>query len=198
MPGLERCSSEIKKSIMQDCQKPIIHGWEDTILFFNFKDVLFVPNATNYRLKTAIELRQGAKPFAVYNPANIPFEGVQEEAVFDGTRPAYNKTLTFTIPMRGGDTSRDVVEPLLKNREGFVAILAAKDKVGDGSFPIIGSESGAVCTVQSRQNANVAQGGEWQITLVEESVPTAEICLFDTDYTTSRAEFDRVLALVTV
>jgi hypothetical protein len=184
------------KSIKQDCEKPIVFGYLDTALFFNFSDVNFAANAINYRQKTAVTIKTGAKPFAIYNPANIPFQGVQEEAVFDGIRPAYNKTVTFTVPMRGANASKDVIEPILKNREGFVVILACKDKVGDGSFPIIGSESGAVCTVQTRNNSDKAQGGEWQITLVEESVPSGEITLFDTDYETSLAEFDRVLALV--
>jgi len=194
--AINKCAAAIAASVKQDCENPIVHGYEDTALLFNFSDVSFVKSATNYRQKTAAVIKAGAKPFAIYNPANIPFADNSDDANFEGLRPSYNKTITFTIPMRGTKTAKDIVEPLLKNREGYVVILASKDRVGDGSFPIIGSEAGAVCTAQNRKNADKTTGGEWHITLVEENAPSAEICLFDTDYEKTRIEFDRLLGLV--
>jgi len=194
--ALNKCAANVAASVKQDCENPIVHGYEDVALLFNFSDVSFVKNATNYRQKTSVVVKTGAKPFAIYNPSNIPFADNSDAASFDGLRPSYNKTISFTIPMRGTKTAKDIVEPLLKNREGYVVILATKDRVGDGSFPIIGSEAGAVCTAQERKNADKTTGGEWKITLVEENAPSAEICLFDTDYETSRTEFDRLLGLI--
>ena len=193
---LVKCAAQVAANIAMDCDNPIFAGYEDTALLINKQDIIdYVRSATNPRHVTQITLKTGAKVSAIYNPTTDPYDGTQDEATTDGLIPAYNKTVSFAVPRRGGEMAKDVLEPLMKNREGFVVVLAAKDKVGDGSFVIIGSETGLIGNTQTRNNIDKSTGGAWLVTLVEEGAQFAEVNIFDTDYSTSRTEFDRLLAM---
>jgi len=191
---INKCASQVAANIALDCANPIFAGYEDTAILINKQDIDdYVRDATNPRMISDITLKTGAKTVAIYNPTTDPYDGTQDEANLDGLMPAYNKTVSFAVPKRGSDTAKDIIEPLMKNREGFVVVLATKDKVGDGSFVIVGSETGLVGTTQTRNNIDKSTGGAWIVTLVEEGAQFAEVNLFMTNYQTSRAAFDALM-----
>lgn len=194
--ALVKCNASVGANIAMNCDSPIVSGWEATGVMFNRQDIdTITRSAANPRIITAITLKSDAKTIAVYNPVANPFDGSQDEASVDGLYPVYNKTVALNIPLRGAAASKDIVEPLLKNRDGFVVILPAKDHSGDGSFVAFGTEQGLMASAQTRNNTDAAQSGVWNVTLVESGCQFAEVVLFDTSYALSKTEFDTLLAL---
>ena len=186
------CIGTLADSITQDCDNPRISGYEDVALIFNRADIDWTAvtvDANNSRIVTGITMVSGKKPFVVYNPkvANPPFNGSNTAFASDVDR--YTKQVMFYYKGIGGDASKDVVEPLKSGQ--FVMILQRKDHSGDGSFQVIGYQSGLTATAQEQNEEN----GYWSMTM-ETSEPSAEISFFDTDYATTKAAFDTLLALV--
>jgi len=194
-----KCAAQVAANIAMNCANPITPGLEEIGLLFNRQDIIgYTESATEPRMKTAIQVRTGAKPYIIYNPFTTPFDGTMVDANLEGLIPGYNKTLVFGVPMIGAKVSHDIVEPLLKNRSGFVAIIERKNKQGDGTFVIIGSETGAKCTVQTENFNDVATSGMTVCTLVEEKAQFKEVVLYDSDLTTTKTEFDRLYSLANV
>lgn len=186
------CIGLLASSVTQDCDNPRIAGYEDVALIFNRSDIDWTAvtvDAQNSRIVTGITMVSGKKPFVVYNPkmANLPFNGTN--SVFASDVDRYTKQVMFYYKGIGGDASKDVIEPLKSGQ--FMMILQRKDHIGDGSFQLIGYQSGLTA---SAQELNEEQG-YWSMTM-EASEPSAEVSFFDTDYVTTKAAFDTLLALV--
>ena len=194
--ALEKCAAQVAANIAMSCENPIVPGFEEVGILINRQDIVEMPYVTtNARMKTAIQLKPSAKVSAIYNPFTTPFGDTGVEANMEGLLPGWNKTVNFGVPAVGADNSMKVLEPILKNRSGFVVILERKNKVGDGTFLIIGSEKGAIAPSQTANFTDVATNGMYQCVLTEEKANFAEVTLFDTNYETSKAEFERLLAL---
>lgn len=186
------CNGSITGNIDQDCSNPRISGYEDFALIFNRADIdwsAVTVDANNPRIITAIAMATGKTPYAIYNPKTNP-------ARFDGTNTTYSqdddrytKTLQFYFEGIGGDAAADIVEPLKSG--DYIVILQRKDHRGDGSFQVLGYQSGLVATAQVQDETT----GRWTITM-ESSEPSAEISFFVTDYATTKAAFDVLKALV--
>ena len=186
------CIGTLADSITQDCDNPRIAGYENVALIFNRADIDWTAvtvDAQNPRIVTALAMVSGKKPFVIYNPRvnPAPFNGTNTEFTQDNDR--YSKTLQFYYEGIGGDASMDVVEPLKSGQ--YVVLLQRKDHRGDGSFQLIGYQSGltAITEVQDEET------GYWLITM-NTSEPSAEVSFFDTDYATTKTAFDTLLALV--
>lgn len=186
------CIGTLADSITQDCDNPRIAGYENVALIFNRADIDWTSvtvDAQNPRIVTALAMVSGKKPFVIYNPRvnPAPFNGTNTEFTQDNDR--YSKTLQFYYEGIGGDASMDVVEPLKSGQ--YVVLLQRKDHRGDGSFQLIGYQSGltAITEVQDEET------GYWLITM-NTSEPSAEVSFFDTDYATTKTAFDTLLALV--
>lgn len=186
------CLGSISASIDQDCSNPRVAGYETTALIFNRADIdwsAVTVDANNPRIITAIAMATGKKPFVIYNPKTNParFNGTNTTFAQDTDR--YTKTLQFYYEGIGGDASEDVVEPL-KNGD-YLVVLQRKDHRGDGSFQVLGYQSGLIATAQVQDE----ETGYWLMTM-ECSEPSAEVSFFATDYATTKAAFDALLAQV--
>lgn len=186
------CIGTLADSITQDCDNPRIAGYEDVALIFNRNDIDWTAvtvDANNPRIVKTISMATGKTPFVVYNPkmANLPFNGTNTAFATDNDR--YTKQVIFYFKGIGGDASMNVVEPLKSGQ--FVMLLQRKDHTGDGSFQLVGYQSGLTATAQEQNEEN----GYWSMTM-ETSEPSAEVSFFNTDYATTKTAFDTLLALV--
>jgi hypothetical protein len=146
-------------------------------------------DASNPRIVKGITMATGKTPFVIYNQRNnpLPFDGTQTE--YNGDTDQYDKTVQFYFEGIGGEASEDVVEPLKGG--DYVVLLQRKDHRGDGSFQLFGMQAGLKATTQTQNESD----GYWLMTLTG-SEPSAEVSFFDTDYATTKAAFDTLLALV--
>lgn len=184
------CLGAISANIIGDCDNPRIAGYESIALIFNREDINWSAvtyDASNNRIIESIAVKSGAKPYVVENPRVNPasFNGTNSEYAADTDR--FNKNVQFYFEGIGGENSADVIEPLKSG--SYIMILQRKDHRGDGSFPVIGLQSGLVASslVQDEET------GYWLITM-STSEPSAECSFFDTDYATTKAAFDTLVA----
>lgn len=186
------CSAALAGNISADCANPRVRGYEQVGLIINRADIdwsAVTYDASNPRIVKGITMATGKTPFVIYNQRNnpLPFDGTQTE--YNGDTDQYDKTVQFYFEGIGGGDSEDVVEPLKGG--DYVVLLQRKDHRGDGSFQLFGMQAGLKATAQTQNESD----GYWLMTMTG-SEPSAEVSFFDTDYATTKAAFDTLLALV--
>lgn len=189
------CVSNIAGNIGLDCQNPIEGGYTGRGVLIPMEAVpVLTKDAQNPRIISAIALASGAKVVAVDNEGSSPLDGSSTTGNADAGFTKFVKVISVRMPERGAEFAKDVVEPLVKSGRGFIGIFEKVDRVGDGSFEIIGAQSPLKVTdpstVTRQENAN---GGAWVANLQSTEL-YAESVLFDTDYATTLAKFEALLA----
>lgn len=189
------CVSNIAGNIGLDCQNPIEGGYTGRGVLIPMEAVpLLTKDVQNPRIISAIAIASGAKVVAVDNEGSAPFDGSSTTGNADAGFTKFVKVISVRMPERGADFAKDVVEPLVKSGRGFIGIFEKVDRVGDGSFEVIGAQSPLKVTdpstVTRQENAN---GGAWVANL-QSSELYAESVLFDNDYATTLAKFEELLA----
>ena len=190
------CVGNIAGNIGLNCASPIEGGYTGRAILIPMEAVP-VPtvDANNPRIVTAIAIASGSKVVKVDNEGISPFDGSQTVGNNDAGYVRFTKTAVVRLPERGADFAKDVIEPLVKSGRGFIGIFEKVDRVGDGSFEIIGLQSPMKVVDPSAvtRTESTTAGGSWQVTLQSTEI-YAESVLFDTDYATSLAKFEALLA----
>lgn len=193
------CAATIAANIQQDCNKPLVGGYTGRAVIIPANDFAradVVRSATNPREILSIILPPDGSvlPYSIDNVFQTPFTGSTTAGNADNGRNGYLKTLALRIPMRGADVSKDIVEPLVKDPAGFVVIVEKRDKVGDGSFEVIGYQNSLRGDISSLTRDESANGGDWLVNLT--SVESwAEVTLVGAgqNYETAKKNFDELL-----
>lgn len=189
------CVSTIAGNIGLDCDHPIEGGYTGRgVLIPMENNPVLTRDAQNPRIIKSITLAENAKVCAVDNAGAAPFDGSSTTGNNDAGFPKFTKAMALRILARGAGASKDVIEPLVKSGRGFIGIFEKVDQVGDGSFEVIGAQSPLKCADPATfTRSESANGGAWSGTL-QCSEHWAELVLFDTDYETSLAAFEALLA----
>lgn len=189
------CVSNIAGNIGLNCKDPIEGGYTGRGVLIPMEAVpVLTKDAQNPRIISAIALASGAKVVAVDNEGSAPFDGSSTTGNSDAGYTKFVKVISVRMPDRGASFAENVVEPLVKSGRGFIGIFEKVDRVGDGSFEVIGAQSPLKVTdpstVTRQENAN---GGAWVANLQSTEL-YAESVLFDSDYATTLAKFEALLA----
>ena len=186
------CLGVISGNISQDCESQRIPGYEDVAIIINRSDIDWnsvTYDAGNKRIVKTLAPVEGKKPYVVYNPRVNPASFSGTNSTFNADNNRYDKTVQFYYEGIGGAAALNVVEPLKAG--SYVMLLQRKDHRGDGSFQLIGFESGLKATAQVQDEEN----GYWLITMTTNE-PSADVSFFDTDFETTKTAFNGLLALV--
>lgn len=190
------CIGNIAGNIGLNCESPIEGGYTGRGILIPMEAVpVLTKDANNPRIISAIAIAENAKVVAVDNEGSAPFEGSTTTGNNEAGYVRFTKTIAVKMPERGADFAKNVIEPLVKSGRGFIGIFEKVDRVGDGSFEVIGAQSPmkvADPATVTRTDTS-AGGGAWAATLQSNEM-YAESVLFDTDYATSLAAFEALLA----
>ena len=192
---MANCVSTIAGNIGLDCEHPIEGGYTGRgVLIPMESNPVLTRDAENPRIIKSVTLAENAKVCVVDNAGAAPFDGSSTTGNNDAGFPKFTKAMALRILARGAEASKDVIEPLVKSGRGFIGIFEKVDQVGDGSFEVIGAQSPLKCADPATfTRSETANGGAWSGTL-QCSEHWAELVLFDTDYETSLAAFEALLA----
>ena len=192
---MANCVSSIAGNIGLDCEHPIEGGYTGRgVLIPMESNPVLTRDAENPRIIKSVTLAENAKVCVVDNAGAAPFDGSSTTGNNDAGFPKFTKAMALRILARGAKASKDVIEPLVKSGRGFIGIFEKVDQVGDGSFEVIGAQSPLKCADPATfTRSETANGGAWSGTL-QCSEHWAELVLFDTDYETSLAAFEALLA----
>lgn len=190
------CAADIAANIAKDCSNPLVNGFTGRGVLINLSDApTLTKSLTNPRIITAITLGVGVKVAVVDNAAfSQPFVGTTVQSTDENGMVQYTKTAVVNIPLRGAGVAKTIVEPLHSSALGFLLILEKKDKNGDGSYVVIGSEQGLKANADGIVRNEYENGG-----CVVATMSTVEnffeVTLFDTDYATTKAAFEALIAV---
>ena len=192
---MANCVSTIAGNIGLDCEHPIEGGYTGRgVLIPMESNPVLTRDAENPRIIKSVTLAENAKVCVVDNAGAAPFDGSSTTGNNDAGFPKFTKAMALRILARGAKASKDVIEPLVKSGRGFIGIFEKVDQLGDGSFEVIGAQSPLKCADPATfTRSETANGGAWSGTL-QCSEHWAELVLFDTDYETSLAAFEALLA----
>lgn len=190
------CVGNIAGNIGLNCDSPIGGGYTGRGVYIPMEAVpVLTKDASNPRIVSAVAIATGAKVVKIDNEGATPFTGSSTTGTNENGRPQFVKTAQIMMPERGAKFAKDVAEPLVKNGRGGILILEKSDSVGDGSFEMIGTQQAVKVVDPSTVTRNEYEnGGAWTATLqtIEDYM---EVSFFDTDYATTLAKFEALLAL---
>lgn len=191
------CAAKFAANIAQDCEHPIVGGYTGEGILIPLSQVTpdIVQDAENLRKIKSITIGADDKVVFVDNVSSAPFGGSTTAGNADNGYPQFAKTIALRIPMRGAKVSRDVVEPLVDDPMGFIGIFPKRDKVGDGSFEVVGFLNpmrGDISSLNRDENAN---GGAWGLNMVStEAWAEVDLVGVDGTYASALAQFESLKA----
>lgn len=155
------CINDIARSINFDCANPIVGGYTGRGVLIPWEGITAVSqDSQNPRKVLGFTLKNDAVICGLDNSAmTTPLEGSSTTGNADAGYIQYVKAVSGRILTRGAQNSADLVEPLTKSVQGFVAILEKKDKVGDGSYEVVGLQQPLRCTDPSTIVRNENENG---------------------------------------
>ena len=188
------CAGSLAANIAKDCAHPMAGGYTGRGLLIPLTNTLtFAVDASNPRIITGITMGAGEKLAVIDNVWPLAFNDSNTQSNADNGRLVYNKTFAFRIPLRGGGVSKDIVEPLADAPLGYLAVLEKKDRVGDGSYEIVGYGQGLTVNPDGIMRNENKNGGDIVVTMSCEE-QFFEVTLFDTNYATTKAAFETLMA----
>lgn len=195
--AITSCLESIAMSIAQNCTSPLVKGYTGRAVIIPFANIsTLTQDSDNPRRLEAVTLvSTTGKTVAVDNIMVDPFGGSGKSSNADSGYIKYNKTLVVRIPLRGADVSKDLIEPLMTNPEGFLVIAEKNDKAGDGSFEVFGLNSAMKATADGLTQNETDNGGAYSLTLAcEESWAEAEFMPSTGTYAAAKTAFDTLYA----
>lgn len=182
-----RCIYNLAAAIQSDCDNPLVAGYTGRGVLVQQDSIsALVQSASNKRV---LENITASVVFPVENAVVTPFDGSNTASAEDGGRVAFTKQVMFRVPQRGADASRDIIEPLVFNANGYLFIAEKKDKVGNGSFEVIGLQAPLKATADGISRNESENGGDTAVTL-QCTEQWFECVFFKTDYATTLAAFN--------
>lgn len=190
------CAANLAANIAQDCAHPIVGGYTGRGVLIPLSGLTptIVQDSENPRLLTTLSV-SGTGVVVVDNVFAEPFTGSTTAGNADSGRPMYTKTMAVRIPKRGAATAKDIVEPLFASAQGFIGVFEKKDKVGDGSYEVIGLLQPMKGDIASLTRDESANGGDWSVNLVSVE-PYAEVTLVGEEktYASAKTAFEALIA----
>lgn len=189
------CAATLADNIAKDCANPLVGGYTGRGVLIDLRDIdSFTQLITNPRIISRIVLGTGKKVSVIDNAFSPqPLTGSGSQSNTDDGMMKHRKTLVLTIPKRGAKVSKEIVEPTYQSPLGYLAVLEKKDRNGDGSFEVVGFEQGLQANADGIVRNEYENGGATIVTMSTNEV-NYEYTLFDTDYATTLAAFETLMA----
>ena len=188
------CAGALAANIAKDCAHPMAGGYTGRGLLIPLSNTLtYVVNGTNPRILTSISMGAGEKLAVIDNVWPSAFNDSATQSNADSGRTKFGKTFAFRIPLRGAGVSKSIVEPLVEAPLGYLAILEKKDRRGDGSYEVVGYCQGLQVNADGVTRNENENDGDIMVTMSCQE-EYFEVTLFDTDYNTTKAAFETLMA----
>lgn len=181
------CAQNLGANIAADCANPPRAGFKGDGVLIDLGAVTptYTIDSQNPRVFKSITLGSGDHCAAVDNVWRDPFSGSSRTLNAESGRVTFDNTIAMRIPVRTAEGSKNIVEPLAKSH--FLGIFPTIDN----RFLVYGYY-GKFQASEITQNEG-ENGGDFAATLAE-NTPYAVCELWDTDYATTKAVYDALVA----
>ena len=198
------CDDIVKKDIAIDCENQLVPGFEQEGVIMNRKEVDFALTQFNTTRKNVIEtlaMKSQKKGYKVVVGGKTPFTGTNTALAVGTFRNSFTNTVNMVILGNDPDVCADIIDGLANGE--FVVVLENKSKglakdsnAGDSAFQIYGYYQGLRAAELSNDKYAEETEGGWAVSLQETRVPKSALFFFKTDYKTTKAAVDALVAQV--
>lgn len=186
------CNDTILHDIVISCDNPIIGGYTGRAVLIPYKDApTIVVDSTNPQKVKSITPATSKKFIAINNVFGDAFSGSNTTSNADSGRVMFTKVFSVRIPRRGAAISRDLVQAMVNDAQGYLLVIEKKDKVQDGGFEVVGLQSAVRVDPASIARTESENGGDIVVNLqTNESYFECTFVGSGTDYDTALEEFN--------
>ena len=190
---MNQCETLLKKDIEQDCESPIVKGLEKDGILINRSDIDFSNTVFDNQSKNIIKqliLKSGKKGYSVVQMGNSPFNGAKSDLVVGTYRNKWTNEVPIVVLDNGPEVCEKVIDGLANG--SFVLIVKNKHKGADGKaeYQVYGYYQGLQASAGTNEKYSEDTDGGWLITLQEVGAPKSALFYFNTDSTTTAAQFE--------
>ena len=180
-------------SIKKNCDNPVQAGTVDRLVVINFADLLSVTRDVTTKEITGIVLNSGAVAYEIDGQNN------SIEPMTQMVEQGYNNMFDHGVRAKGFDIDQEVKNELDVAKDGRYICICENYHRGDSgntSFEVYGLTTGLEITEIARDpNSEETQGAfDLYFFTKKNKEPKLPATLFDTDYVTSKAIVDGLLA----
>ncbi|WP_281962444.1 hypothetical protein [Bacteroides nordii] len=196
------CDEILKKGISPSCEDPLVPGLESDGVIMNRADVDFasaVFDTTRKNILKTLALSARKKAYKVYVPGKTPFTGTKTSLAQGTYRNTFTHDINIVVFDNDPDVCADIIDGLANG--SYVLVLENKYKAlqktetpGDAAFQVYGWYQGLRAnTIENDKYSEETDGG-WLVALQETKVPKSGLFLYNTDYTTTKAQVETLTA----
>ena len=190
------CETLIAKDIAIACEDIVSKGLEADGIIINRADIDFTKTAFDDENKSIIKqlvLKIGKKGFKVVQNGNTPFTGTTSSLTVGIYGNKWTHEVKIVVLANTPDVTEGVIDKLANGK--FVLILrnVTKGTDGKGEYQVYGYAQGMTCSAGENDKYSEDTEGGWLMTLQETSAPKSAMFLYNTDSSTTAAQYESLL-----
>lgn len=190
------CETLIAKDIAIACEDIVSKGLEADGIIINRADIDFTKTVFDDENKSIIKqlvLKSGKKGFKVVQNGNTPFTGTTSSLTVGTYGNKWTHEVKIVVLANTPDVAEGVIDKLANGK--FVLILrnVTKGTDGKGEYQVYGYAQGMTCSAGENDKYSEDTEGGWLMTLQETSAPKSAMFLFNTDSSTTAAQYESLL-----
>lgn len=190
------CETLIAKDIAIACEDIVSKGFEADGIIINRADIDFTKTVFDDENKSIIKqlvLKSGKKGFKVVQNGNTPFTGTTSSLTVGTYGNKWTHEVKIVVLANTPDVTEGVIDKLANGK--FVLILrnVTKGTDGKGEYQVYGYAQGMTCSAGENDKYSEDTEGGWLMTLQETSAPKSAMFLYNTDSSTTAAQYESLL-----
>lgn len=190
------CETLIAKDIAIACEDIVSKGFEADGIIINRADIDFAKTVFDDENKSIIKqlvLKSGKKGFKVVQNGNTPFTGTTSSLTVGTYGNKWTHEVKIVVLANTPDVTEGVIDKLANGK--FVLILrnVTKGTDGKGEYQVYGYAQGMTCSAGENDKYSEDTEGGWLMTLQETSAPKSAMFLYNTDSSTTAAQYESLL-----
>ena len=190
------CETLIAKDIAIACEDIVSKGLEADGIIINRADIDFTKTVFDDENKSIIKqlvLKIGKKGFKVVQNGNTPFTGTTSSLTVGIYGNKWTHEVKIVVLANTPDVTEGVIDKLANGK--FVLILrnVTKGTDGKGEYQVYGYAQGMTCSAGENDKYSEDTEGGWLMTLQETSAPKSAMFLYNTDSSTTAAQYESLL-----
>lgn len=190
------CETLIAKDIAIACEDIVSKGLEADGIIINRADIDFTKTVFDDENKSIIKqlvLKSGKKGYKVVQNGNTPFTGTTSSLTVGTYGNKWTHEVKIVVLANTPDVTEGVIDKLANGK--FVLILrnVTKGTDGKGEYQVYGYAQGMTCSAGENDKYSEDTEGGWLMTLQETSAPKSAMFLYNTDSSTTAAQYESLL-----
>lgn len=190
------CETLIAKDIAIACEDIVSKGFEADGIIINRADIDFTKTVFDDENKSIIKqlvLKSGKKGYKVVQNGNTPFTGTTSSLTVGTYGNKWTHEVKIVVLANTPDVTEGVIDKLANGK--FVLILrnVTKGTDGKGEYQVYGYAQGMTCSAGENDKYSEDTEGGWLMTLQETSAPKSAMFLYNTDSSTTAAQYESLL-----